>query len=170
MTTTPARSADSLGVLGLPMPVKEMAARPWDVIVVGAGHNGLTCAAYLARAGRRVLVLEAQERVGGACTTEETWPGFRVSPCAYLVGLLHPLVIDELDLAGRGLRWTPASSGLFGPFDAGSSLQLWDDDEFCEAELRRFAPRDLDGYRAMADVKRRLRDALRPPGGRDLWV
>ena len=86
MTTTPARSADTLGVLGLPMPVREMAARPWDVIVVGAGHNGLTCAAYLARAGRRVLVLEARERVGGACTLEEVWPGYRVSPCAYLVG------------------------------------------------------------------------------------
>ena len=80
----------TLGVLGLPMPVKEMAARPWDVIVVGAGHNGLTCAAYLARAGKRVLVLEARERVGGACTLEEVWPGYRVSPCAYLVGPAPP--------------------------------------------------------------------------------
>lgn len=62
------------------MPVRELAGRRWDVIVVGAGHNGLTCAAYLARAGRRVLVLEARERVGGACTLEESGRGFGCRP------------------------------------------------------------------------------------------
>src|SRR3954447_12092068 len=163
-------TALAFGKLGLPAPVSELAARRWDVIVVGAGHNGLACAAYLARAGRSVLVLEARARVGGACTLEETWPGCRVSPCAYLVGLLHPLVIEELGLVDRGFRWTPAAAGLFVPFDDGSSIQLWDDEERCEAEIRRLAPGDLDGWRAMADVKRRLRDALRPPDGRDLWI
>ncbi|HYN87712.1 MAG TPA: NAD(P)/FAD-dependent oxidoreductase [Ardenticatenaceae bacterium] len=164
------RTADTLGVIGLPAPVKELAARRWDVIVVGAGHNGLTCAAYLARAGRRVLVLEARERVGGACTLEAPWPGFRVSPCAYLVGLLHPLVIEELDMAAYGFDWTPAVGGMFVPFDDGSSIQLWDDPERCEEEIKRFAPRDLAGWHAMNDVKRRLRDALRPPGQGDLWL
>ncbi len=148
-----------------------MSARPWDVIIVGGGHNGLTCAAYLARAGKRVLVLEARERVGGACTLEEVWPGYRISPCAYLVGLLHPLVIDELDLAGHGFRWVPASAGMFVPFDDGTSLLgLGEDDAQCEEEIRRLAPGDLTGWRAMVDVKRRLRDALRPPGEGDLWV
>src|SRR5882672_11512226 len=94
-------TAAVMGKVGLPAPVKTLASRKWDVIVVGAGHNGLTCAAYLARAGKQVLVLEARERVGGACTLEESWPGYRVSPCAYVVGLLHPLAMRELDLPGR---------------------------------------------------------------------
>src|ERR1044071_6910390 len=101
---TPSAS-DTLGKIGLPAPVRELAKRTWDVIVVGAGHNGLACAAYLARAGKRVLVLEARKRVGGACTLEEVWPGYRVSPCAYLLGLLHPLVVDELALQEHGLEW-----------------------------------------------------------------
>ncbi len=137
------RSAvESLGVLGLPAPLRELGSRRWDAIIVGAGHNGLTCAAYLARAGKRVLVLEARERIGGACTIEEPWPGVRLSPCAYLAGLLHPLVIEELDLHNRGFHWTPASNGLFVPFEDGNSIQLYDDDEQCEAELRQiFAAR-----------------------------
>lgn len=73
-----------LGRIGLPASIRELAREVWDVIVVGAGHNGLTCAAYLARGGKRVLLLEARERVGGACTLEEAWPGVRMSPCAYL--------------------------------------------------------------------------------------
>ncbi|HXV41659.1 MAG TPA: FAD-dependent oxidoreductase, partial [Anaerolineae bacterium] len=70
-------AADTLGVIGLPAPIKELAARTWDAIVVGGGHNGLTCAAYLARAGKRVLVLEARERIGGACTLEEPFAGYK---------------------------------------------------------------------------------------------
>ena len=96
--------------------MERLKSEDWDVVIVGAGHNGLTCAAYLARAGKRVLVLEARERIGGACTAEEPWPGVRMSPCAYLCGLLHPLVVDELGLVDRGFEWTPASNGLFVPF------------------------------------------------------
>jgi phytoene dehydrogenase-like protein len=164
------RSADALGVLGLPEPVSALAARAWDVVVIGAGHNGLCCAFYLARAGRRVLVVEARPRVGGACTLEETWPGYRVSPCAYLVGLLHPLVLKELELVARGLAWTVPEAGLFVPFDDGESIQLWDDEDRCRAEVERVAPGDVAGWNAMKDVKRRLREALRPGGNGDLWV
>jgi phytoene dehydrogenase-like protein len=164
------RAEEDLGLIGLPAPIGELAARRWDAIVVGAGHNGLTCAAYLARAGRRVLVLEARDRIGGACTLQEPWPGYRVSPCAYVCGLLHPLVIEELDLAAHGFDWRPALGGYFFPFDDGSCVQLWEDEARCEAEIRRFAPRDLAGWRAMTDVKRRLRDAVRPPGSGDLWI
>lgn len=163
-------TAAVLGTVGLPAPVRELAARNWDVIVVGAGHNGLACATYLARTGKRVLVLEARERVGGACTVEEPFPGVYMSPCAYLAGLLHPLIVAELNLAERGFQWTPAVNGLFVPFLDGSSIQLWDDDEACAAEVRRFAPGDVEGWRAMNEVIRRLRDVLRPEGDRDVWI
>jgi phytoene dehydrogenase-like protein len=155
-------TAAVLGEIGLAAPVRELAGRSWDAVVVGAGHNGLACAAYLARAGRRVLAIESRSRVGGACTLEEPFPGVRMSPCAYLAGLLHPLVIEELELPRRGFAWTPATAGLFVPFLDGSSVQLWDDDERCAAEVRALAPGDEEGWREMGAVLRRLRDALRP--------
>ena len=165
------RSAvELLGLLGLPASISELASKEWDAIIVGAGHNGLTCAAYLARAGKRLLVLESRERIGGACTIEEPWPSVRMSPCAYLAGLLHPLVVEELDLERRGFHWTPAVNGLFVPFEDGSSIQLYDDDAQCEAEIERFAPRDIRGWRAMSDVIRRTRDAIRPGNERDMWL
>ena len=163
-------TAAKLGLIGLPLPLKELAATRWDVIVVGAGHNGLACATYLARAGRRVLVLERRDRVGGACTLEEPWPGYRVSPCAYVCGLLHPLIIQELDLVRRGLDWHAADPGLFVPFEDGSSVQLWGEDEQAEDEIRRFAPQDQRGWRAMSALKKRVRDALRPDGSGDAWI
>ncbi len=166
-------TAAVLGKVGLPAPVRELAARSWDVVVVGAGHNGLACAAYLARAGKRVLVLETRERVGGACTIEEpfpeTHPEVRMSPCAYLAGLLHPRVVEELGLPARGFHWTPAVNGLFVPLLDGSSVQLWDDDALCEAEIRRFSPGDVEGWKAMNATLGRLRDKLRPARDGDAW-
>jgi phytoene dehydrogenase-like protein len=163
-------TADVLGEIGLPVPIRELAAKTWDAIIVGAGHNGLACAAYLARAGQRVLVVESRMRVGGACTIEEPFPGVRMSPCAYLAGLLHPLVLEELDLPRRGYVWTPAVNGLFVPFLDGASIQLWDDDDRCTEEVRALAPGDVEGWRVMGDVIRRLRDALRPAGAGDVWI
>jgi phytoene dehydrogenase-like protein len=160
----------SLGMIGLPMPAKELAATVWDVVIVGGGHNGLTCAAYLAKAGKRVLVLEARARLGGACTLEETWPGYVVSPCAYLAGLLHPRVIEELNFPAYGYEWTAGAAGLFVPFDDGTYIQLWEDDERCAAEVHRLAPGDVAGWRAMGDVMRRTRDAIRPADDCDLWI
>jgi phytoene dehydrogenase-like protein len=152
------------------MPTAQLAGRRWDVIIVGGGHNGLTCACYLARAGKRVLVLEARERIGGACTLEEPWPGYRVSPCAYVAGLLHPRVIEELGLPARGYRWTPAMGGYFVPFEDGSSIQLWDDEARADEELSRFSPRDVRGRHDMHGLMRKIVDALRPLDDRDTWL
>ena len=109
--------AAKLGEVGLPEPVAELAKRDWDAIVVGGGHNGLTAAAYLARAGRSVLVLERRERLGGACTLERPFSDehYVVSPCAYVVGLLDDLVIRELELERRGLRYWMADPNLWVP-------------------------------------------------------
>ena len=119
-------TAAVLGEIGLPAPVRELSSRRWDAVIVGAGHNGLACAAYLARANKRVLVLESRRRVGGACTMEEPFPGVRMSPCAYLAGLLHPVVVSELNLPERGFQWVPAVNGLFVPLLDGSSIQFWE--------------------------------------------
>ncbi|HET9702952.1 MAG TPA: FAD-dependent oxidoreductase, partial [Vicinamibacterales bacterium] len=79
----------------------------YDAIVIGGGHNGLTCAAYLARAGRQVLVLERRHVLGGAAVTEEVFPGFKYSVCSYAVSLLRPEIIRELGLARHGLTLLP---------------------------------------------------------------
>ena len=162
----------NLGLIGAPS-TGELTSRDWDVIILGGGHNGLTAAAYLARAGKKTLVLEKQERIGGACTIEEVRPGYKISPCAYLCGLLHPRVIADLKMEQYGFAWTPAREGLFVPFPEGGPgdyVQLWEDDERCEAEIKRVAPDDLPGFRKMSAVMSRLRNKLRPEGERDLWL
>ncbi|MBN8619349.1 MAG: NAD(P)/FAD-dependent oxidoreductase [Anaerolineae bacterium] len=165
---TPAAAV--LGRIGLPEPMSNLVNRRWDAIIIGAGHNGLTCATYLARAGKQVLVLEARERIGGANTMEEPWPGVRMSPCAYVAGLLHPLVIRELGLVERGYDFTPAVNGLFIPFEDGSSIQLYEDAERCAAEIHRFAPADVAGFHAMNNLFERVDSVIRADADDGLWV
>jgi phytoene dehydrogenase-like protein len=165
--------AASLGEVGLPEPVAKLAGRRWDAVIVGGGHNGLTAAAYLARAGRSVLVLERRERLGGACTLERPFADERyvISPCAYVVGLLDDRVIRELELERRGLRYWMADPNLWVPFEDGTSFGQWLDDSRTQANLEDLglSKADIDGYWAYEelfdDVRRRLRK-----GDRDTWV
>lgn len=165
--------AAALGEVGLPAPVSELAAKRWDAIVVGGGHNGLTAAAYLARAGRSVLVLERRERLGGACTLERPFPGepHLVSPCAYVVGLLDPTVIDELDLGRHGYEAIPADPNLWCPFPDGTSLAQFIDDGRTAEHLRAngFSEADIKGLGEYEELFERARRALRSGPLGDTW-
>lgn len=162
---------DVLGRVGLPMPIAELAARRWDAVVVGGGHNGLTAAAYLARAGRSVLVLEARAQLGGAATLQRPFadPDYLISPCAYLVGLLHPLVVSELELRRHGFDLALLDPSLWCPFPDGSSVAVWADTERTAAAIGELAPADVPGYLAYEALFERIRRALRT-GARDTWV
>src|SRR3989449_4194717 len=127
---------------------------PYDVIVIGAGHNGLVTAAYLARAGRRVLVLERRELVGGACVTEQLWPGFKVSTASYVNSLLRPEIIRDLELARHGFELLPRSPSSFTPFPDGSFLLMGPDKQLTRQQIAKFSARDaaaLPRYEAMLE-------------------
>ncbi len=157
-----------------------MSAEPSvDVLVIGAGHNGLACAAYLAAGGLRVKVVERRGVVGGAAVTEEFCPGFRNSVCAYVVSLLHPKVIAELDLARHGLEILERPGGSLAPLGDGRCLWLPRDDARAKAEIAGFSSRDAEASPAfhaiLQDAARALRGLVleTPPniggGWGDLW-
>jgi len=113
----------------------------YDAIVVGAGHNGLVAAAYLAKAGRRVLVLERRHVVGGAAATEEFHPGFRGPTGATLCGLLRPEIVRDLQLAAHGLQFLPCDPEVVALGEDGRALRLWNDPVKAQAEISTFSTR-----------------------------
>lgn len=123
-----------------------MSETDYDIIILGGGHNGLVCAAYLARAGLKALVLERRDVLGGACVTEELFPGYRFSACSYLCYLLQNKVIEDLELRKHGFEVCPIDPWRFLPLPDRNRLLLWNDVERSQEEIARFSKRDAANY------------------------
>ena len=146
-----------------------------DAVVIGAGHNGLVAAAYLARAGLSVEVFERRDIVGGACVTEELWPGVRASPGAYTLSLLRRRIIDELDLASHGLEVFPHEPYLFAPLPDGRKVVTWSDAARTRAQLAAdWSAADADGYAVFSSRWEQAAERARPlmlePPDRERWL
>src|SRR3954462_1981748 len=146
-----------------------------DAVIVGAGHNGLVAAAYLARAGLDVEVLERRDVVGGACVTEELWPGVRASPGAYTLSLLRPRIVEELELAAHGLSVAVHEPYLFAPFPDGRRVVTWSSRERTHAQLAAdWSLADADAYRDWSErwetAAARARPLMLEPPDRARWL
>jgi phytoene dehydrogenase-like protein len=151
----------------------------FDAVVIGAGHNGLVTACYLGRAGRKVLVLERRPVVGGACVTEETFPGFQVSTAAYVNSLFRPEIVRDLRLAEHGFALLERNPSSFTPFPDGQYLFLGPDGEMNRREIAKFSARDAENYPKYEAMLERVAAVIEPtllmrppnllrPGLRDL--
>jgi phytoene dehydrogenase-like protein len=134
----------------------------YDAIVIGAGHNGLTAAAYLARAGLSTLVLERRDIVGGCCVTEEIAPSCRVSTTSYIASMLRPEVIFELRLAEHGLRMIPCDPAIQVPFPDGHVVPWWADRERAKQEFSKISARDAARFVQVDDQLKKLARYLQP--------
>jgi phytoene dehydrogenase-like protein len=155
-------------------------AQAYDAIIIGAGHNGLVAACYLARAGWKVLVLERRYLVGGACVTEETFPGFKVSTAAYVNSLFRKDIVRNLRLQQYGFTVLERNPSSFTPFPDGRSLLLGPDAALNQREIGKFSARDADNYPRYEAMLERVAEVIEPtvdqpppnllrPGLSDLW-
>lgn len=146
-----------------------------DAVIVGAGHNGLVAAAYLARAGLDVEVLERRDIAGGCCVTEELWPGVRASPGAYTLSLLRRRIIDDLALSGHGLQVAAHEPYLFAPLPDGRKVVTWSSIERTERQLAQdWSAADATGYREFSERWGRAASRARPlmlqAASRERWL
>ena len=133
-----------------------------DVVVVGGGHNGLTCAAYLARAGLAVTVLERRDVLGGACVTEELIPGYRCSTASLVTSLFRPEIAAELELAAHGLEFLPRNPSVVALFPDGRHLMLGADEAACVEQIAQFSAKDAAAYPDYGRTMRRMADYVEP--------
>ena len=134
----------------------------YDCIIIGAGHNGLVTAAYLAKAGWKVLVLERRHLVGGACVTEDLWPGFRVSTASYVVSLLLPEIENDLELARYGYKVLKRNPSSFTPFDDGRYLMLGPDKDMNQREIAKFSEKDAQAFPRYERLLERIAECIEP--------
>ncbi|HYM49332.1 MAG TPA: FAD-dependent oxidoreductase, partial [Candidatus Limnocylindrales bacterium] len=135
---------------------------PYDAIIVGGGHNGLATAAYLGRAGFRTLVLEQRPVLGGAAVSQHPWPGYTVSTLSYVLSLMPPQVIRELELRRHGLVLYKLAADYYVPFPDGSHLLLTPDEAQARREIAKFSPRDADAWPKFSAYLRRVAELVRP--------
>jgi phytoene dehydrogenase-like protein len=138
-----------------------MTANRYDAIVIGAGHNGLIAAAYLARAGKKVVVLERNPYIGGATSTREIFPGYKFTEFSYVVSLLRPEIIRDLELPKHGLKILPLPSTVT-PMDNGDYLAAWEDHDLTRREIHRHSPRDAEATDEYSRVMARAAKAIKP--------
>jgi phytoene dehydrogenase-like protein len=136
--------------------------RVYDAVVIGAGHNGLTAAAYLARAGLSTLVLERREIVGGCCVTEEVAPGCRASTTSYIASMLRPEVISELRLVDHGLRMIPCDPAIQVLFRDGQVVPWWVDRDHAQKEFSKISAKDAARFVQVDDQLKKLARYLQP--------
>ncbi len=134
----------------------------YDAVIIGAGHNGLTAAAYLARAGYCTLILERRDIVGGCCVTEEIAPGCRASTTSYIASMLRPEVIRDLHLGNHGLRMVPCDPALQVPFPDGHLVSWWSERDQVVQELRKISPKDAETFVRVDDRLKKLARYLQP--------
>src|SRR5580704_8485604 len=133
----------------------------YDVVIIGAGHNGLACAALLAKAGRSVAVFERAPRIGGAAVSvDDVWPGYTLSAASYVCSLLDPWLVEELDLRAHGFDFYRKDPYAFTPLEDGRSLLLGSDKAANAVEIAAFDPRDVDGFGAYLERTDRAGRAL----------
>ena len=134
----------------------------YDAIIIGGGHNGLVCAAYLARAGKKVCVLERRHVLGGCATTEDLWPGYKVSTAAYVISLFLPQITRDLKLKEYGLKVLPRTPSSFTPLPDGRSLLLGPDTALCHREISKFSSADANAYPRYNAFLERIAAVLEP--------